>query len=328
MNLRRRPLVANAVALMVAPRMAHSQPTGKVWQIGSLTLYPRPLPPQPPSPIFDASDLEMRRQGFAEGQVVVHERNWGGKPELLAAMTRELVGLRIDVLMAHDNLSALAAKQVAGSIPVLFTAVTDPVGKGLVQSLARPGGNMTGTTFDVEPAMYGKYVALLKQISPSLSRVAVLFDVSGTAGFEHLLDAAKGLGVDVRTLPIRAEKDYAAAFAAMKEQHVDGILVGGVVNFVHRNRVVALAAENRLPALYVAYLYSIAGGLITYHPDTIDMARRSAAQLAKILKGAKPSDIPVEQPTKFRLVINLTAAKALGLSVPQSLLLRADEVIQ
>lgn len=205
MHIRRRSLIAGGVALVAAPRIAFPQPAGKVWQIGNLTLFPRPLPPLPSSPIYDAFDQEMRRQGFVEGQnYVVHERNFGGKPELLPAMAMELVRLNVDVLMALSNRAALAAKQVAGLIPVLFAAVTDPVGQGLVQSLARLGGNMTGTSIDVEPAIYGKYVELLKEVSPSLSRIAVLFDPGGlryAAGFEQVQDAAKKLGIEVQTSP-------------------------------------------------------------------------------------------------------------------------------
>lgn len=247
-------------------------------------------------------------------------------------MALELINAKVDVLSAVGAMAALVAKQVAGAIPVLFTAVPDPVGLGLVASLARPGGNITGTTFDVKPAIFGKHVELLKEISPRLSRHAVFINPASSGDntrYEHILAAARALGIKVQSLSVADSIDYDAAFAAILKERADGILViGRELHVIHRNRITAFAAQNTIPAIYGTFLHAEAGGLITYLPDAVDGSRRSAAQLAMILNGIKPRDIAVEQLTQFRLVVNLKTAKALGLTVPKSLLLRADAVIE
>ncbi len=276
----------------------------------------------------------LRDLGYLEGRnVVIEIRDAEGKLERLPALAAELVALKVDVILAGGTAQALAAMEATRTIPIVFTAAVDPVADGLVTSLARPGGNVTGVSSLVSE-LVGKWLELLKQAVPGISRVAVLWH-PGTLGERTEKDmlkgadvAARGLGMRLQFVEARGPGDFDRAFSDMTRARAGALTVWASPMFVsERRRLVDLAAKNRLPAVYGLREFVDAGGLMAYGPNAADVFRRTATYVDKILKGAKPGDLPVEQPTKFELVINLKAAKALGLTIPQSLLQRADEVI-
>jgi putative tryptophan/tyrosine transport system substrate-binding protein len=247
----------------------------------------------------------------------------------LPRLADELVRLKVDVIVASSAPPALAAKKVTTSVPIVFVSVADPVGLGLVASLARPGGNTTGLA-DSGPDLVGKRLELLRELVPKLRRVAVLWH-SGNPG--NLLQlkaaevAARTLGMQLEPVPVQGPNDFDSAFKAVRG--ADGLLqADGPLFNIHRARLVELAARSRLPAIYGFREMMEVGGLMSYGPDRPDFYRRAATYVDKILKGARPADLPVEQPTKFELVINSKTAKTLGLTIPPSLLLRADQVIE
>jgi putative ABC transport system substrate-binding protein len=278
----------------------------------------------------------LRDLGYVEGRnLVIEWRDAEGKPERLPALAAELVALKVDVIMTTGGTrGALAAKQATRTVPIVFPVVGDPVAEGLVTSLARPGGNVTGLSA-VSPELVGKSLELLKQAVPGVSRVAFLLkpDAMPDRAKKDRLKAAdvaaRALGVRLQVVEARGPEDFDRAFSAMTRARADALAVLSTPVFdSERRRLVDLAAKNRLPTVYSYRNYVEAGGLMSYGPDLPDLFRRSATYVDKILKGAKPGDLPVEQPTKFELVINLRAAKALGLTIPQSVLARADQVIQ
>jgi putative tryptophan/tyrosine transport system substrate-binding protein len=250
------------------------------------------------------------------------------------ALAAELVALKVDVIVTASTAAALAAKQATRTLPIVFAVAADPVADGLVTNLARPGGNVTGLSL-LFPELVGKCLEQLKQAVPGVSRVAVLWQ-PGTYGERTEKDmlkeedvAARALGVRLQVVEARSPADFDRAFSDMTRARAGALTVlGGGMFFGERRRLVDLAAKNRLPAVYPQREYVDAGGLMAYGPSLADMYRRAATYVDKILKGAKPGDLPVEQPTKFDLVINLETAKALGLTIPPSLLSRADAVIQ
>jgi putative ABC transport system substrate-binding protein len=277
----------------------------------------------------------MRDLGYVEGRNFVLEfRDAEGKLERLPALAAELVALKVDVIMVGGTLAALAAKQATTTIPIVFASAVDPVADGLVTSLARPGGNVTGLSA-LAPELAGKRLELLKQAVPGVGRVAVLWQPGGF-GERTVNDlrreadvAARALGVRLQFFEARGPDDFDRAFSDMANARASATtLLGGTMFLIERRRLVDLAAKNRLPAVYGLREYVDAGGLMSYGPNNADLFRRAATYVVKILKGAKPGDLPVEQPTKFELVINLKTAKALGITIPQSVLGRADEVIQ
>ena len=247
-------------------------------------------------------------------------------PELMA----ELVGLNVDVLVAVSSAASVAAKNAAQTIPIVIFA-TDPVGLGLVDSLSRPGGNVTGLSFYNE-AMSGKRLELLKEVVPGLARVGVLRNPLHPADpiyWKETEVATQRLGVALEALEVRGPDDFEAAFSTAKQRNAQALLdIDDLVTFPYRSRITALAASSRLPAIYALREFPAAGGLMSYGASIVLLYRRLAALVDKILKGAKPADLPIEQPTKFELVINVRVAKALGLTIPPSLLARADEVIE
>ena len=266
---------------------------------------------------------------------MIEYRDAEGKLERLPALAAELVALKVDVIVAAaGTLAALAAKQATKTIPIVFIAVGDPVTSGLVTSLARPGGNVTGLSA-LSPELTSKWLELLKQAVPAVSRVAFLLQ-PGALGERTEKDilkeadvAARALGVQLQVVEARGPADFDRAFSDMASARAGALMVLSTPMFSSaRGRLLDLAAKNRLPTLFTFREYVDAGGLMSYGPNLADLFRRAATYVDKILKGAKPGDLPVEQPTKFELVINLKTAKALGLTIPQSLLLRADEVIQ
>ena len=274
----------------------------------------------------------LRELGYVEGKnIVVVYRHSEGKPHRLPALVAELVRLKVDSIVTSGPSVTRAAKDTTSKIPIVFAQEGDPVGSGLVVSLARPGGNMTGlSTFS--PELHGKRLEILKEVIPRLDRVAVL-GTSTVEGHAHFLKeqepAARALRLQLQYLDLLNSRDMEPAFRAANKGKADALLVlaGPVLN-VHRRQVVGLAAKNRLPAMYNFPEFVEAGGLMTYGVSDVDMARRAATYVDKILKGAKPADLPVEQPTKFELVINLKAAKQIGLTIPPNVLARADKVIR
>jgi putative ABC transport system substrate-binding protein len=274
----------------------------------------------------------LRDLGYVEGRNIVIEYRWAeGKYERFPELIAELVALNVDVIVTAGTPAALAVKRAMTRIPLVMVAVGDPVGTDLVASLARPGGNFTGLT-SIAPDLEGKRLELLREFVPKLSRVSFLKNPDNAfhVGSEkQARAAAQVLHLDVQFFGVRADSDFDHAFDVIARERPDAFIVLADRVFLHnRVRIVDFAARNRLPAVYPYRELVEAGGLMSFGPNYADMHRRAATYVDKILKGAKPADLPVEQPTKFELIINLKPAKALGLTIPQSLLLRADEVIQ
>jgi len=317
-------------AFLAGPLTAEAQQAAKVARIGYLTINVAAAPHLP-----EAFRQGLRDLGYVEGRnVVIEYRDAEGKVERLPALAAELVALKVDVILVPGTLPALAAKQATRTLPIVFANVGDAVTSGLVESLARPGGNVTGLSI-LAPELVGKGLELLKQAVPGVSRVAVLWTPGGVperTGKDMLKEAevaGRALGVRVQFVEARGPADIDRAFSDITRARAGALTVlGSAMFFNERRRLVDLAAKNRLPAVYPWREFVDAGGLMSYGPNFADLYRRAATYVDRILKGAKPGDLPVEQPTKFELVINLKTAKALGLTIPQSLLQRADEVIQ
>jgi putative tryptophan/tyrosine transport system substrate-binding protein len=327
----RRGFVVGSLALVAAPVAAEGQQTAKAPRIGWLAANLAPNPH-----LTEAFRQGLRDLGYVEGRsVVIEYRDAEGKFERLPALAAELVALKVDVILTGGTPQALAAKQATKTIPIVFTSATDPVTDGLVTTLARPGGNVTGLSTISAPEIVGKRLELLKQVIPEITRAAVLWQPGGQ-GERTNKDMLKGAEVAARALGVRphfvearSPADFDRAFSDMTRARAGALTpVGGSMFFNERRRLVDLAAKNRLPAVYSQREFVDAGGLMAYGANIADLFRRAATYVDKILRGAKPADLPVEQPTKFELVINLKTAKALGLTIPPSLLARADEVIQ
>jgi putative ABC transport system substrate-binding protein len=324
-------IVTLALSLLVAPVHSPGQQPSKVYRIGVLTNAP-PTDPEI-RPLWGAFAEELRERGYIEGQHFVIERRWTeGRVERSPSVAAELVGLKVDLIVAVGNVNVLAAKQATSAIPIVMVYVSNPVEGGLVASLARPGGNVTGVTFVAGPEIVGKHLELLKEAVPNLSRVAVLSNPASALYASYLREtraAGRALRVTLQFYEVRDPNELKGAFTAMTKARAGGLLVlPHPFTFAMAKRIADLAAKSRLPAVF-AFRESVeAGGLMAYGANAPDMFRRAATYVDKIFKGAKPGDLPVEQPTKFELIINLKAAKALGLTIPQSILLRADEVIQ
>jgi putative ABC transport system substrate-binding protein len=326
---RRAFIFATTGGLLAAPLARRAQQAGKVPRIGYLALNPAANPH-----LHEAFRQGLRDLGYVEGRnVVIEYRDAEGKPERLPALAAELVALKVDVLVAQPTVAALAAKQATRTLPIVFP-VAEPVTSGLVTSLARPGGNITGLSI-LAPEMASKGLELLKQAVPGVSRVAVLWDPGSfperTAKdmLKEVEVAARALGVRLQFIEARGPDDFDRAFSEMTRARAGALTgLGGSMLFSERRRLVDLAAKNRLPVVYSWREGADTGGLMAYGPNILDLFRRAATYVDKILKGAKPGDLPVEQPTKFELVINLKTAKALGLTIPPSLLQRADQVIE
>jgi putative ABC transport system substrate-binding protein len=281
----------------------------------------------------EAFRQRLRQLGYVEGKNIFIEYRYAeGKPERVPDLAAELVRLKVDVIVTVGPGATLAAKKASGTIPIVFASASDPVGTGLVSSLARPGGNITGLSLIV-PDLDGKRLELLKEAFPKVARVAFLWGGSGGARGNRVLTemeaAAKALGLKLLSLPVRSLDDFESAFARAKKERAQALITttGALINTQQR-QVLDFAAKNRLPAIYHYSEFVEAGGLMSYAPDNTDLWRRAADFVDKILKGAKPADLPVEQPTKFELAINLKTANQIGLTIPQSLLYRADKVIK
>jgi putative tryptophan/tyrosine transport system substrate-binding protein len=322
--MKRREFIAASVALLVSPRRSLAQGTRR--RVGFLAMDV--VPPTIQNAWLDG----LRNHGWIDGKNLTIEYRYAPSQDRLPAFAAELVALSPDVLIAPNPPAAVALKSATASIPIVFVAVADPVGIGLVQSLSRPGGNITGLATLV-PGFTGKMVEVLWEIVPTASKIAILVNPGNPmhrlAIAEELPQTAQKLGVALPLVEATTVEGLDIAFASAAAQHADAIIVfGDALTVNNAPRVTALAAKHRLPASYLFRLFATNGGLISYGPDLPDLFLRAGGYVDKILKGTKPSDLPVEQPTKFELVINLKTAKALGLTVPPSLLVRADEVIE
>lgn len=324
--MRLRPLlllVTAVLGILVVPLTAEAQQAGKVNRIGFLRVGP------PPTTFIEGFRQGLRELGYLEGQNITIEyglaRSAGEVPDVAA----ELVRLKVDVLVASGTPSVLPARNATSTIPVVFVAAIDPVATGVITSLARPGGNVTGVTA-MHADVTGKRLELLKELLPKLSRIAVLVRATSPATAQYVKEAelaARTLGAQLQVLAVRDPRDFEGAFSAA--QGASALLqVDDAVFTAHRTQIAELALKNRLPTMSGLSEMVEAGGLIAYGPHYGDLYRRAATHVHKILKGAKPADLPVEQPTRFELVINLKTAKALGLTIPPSVLVRADQVIQ
>ena len=282
---------------------------------------------------FNAFRSGLRALGYVEGQnIVIEQRYAAGSYDRVGELAAELVRLNMDVIVVDGPAAAKPAKAATNDIPIVFALATDPVEDGLVASLARPGGNLTGLTLSVGYELVGKRVELLKDIKPDLARLAILRNPAHPSAGSYLSEVEKAgsaLGLAMRTFDARSPRDLQAAFAAMVEWRADGVatLNDGML-YSQRERVVTLARENRLAGVHPETAFVEAGGLISYGPSLPDLFLRAASYVGKILKGEKPADLPVEQPTKFEMVVNLKTARILGLTVGREFLLRADEVIE
>ena len=309
---------------------ASAQPPTKIPRIG----YLDGAFPSTNAARIDAFRQGLRELGYVEGKnIVIEYRHAEGKLDRLPALAAELVRLKVEVLvMGGGGASTVSGKEATKTIPIVMVAAIDPVAQGFVTSLARPGGNVTGLS-TLSPEISGKRLELLKEIVPKLSRVAVLgTSLTGTAtelSLKEVEPAAGALGVKLQFLDVLGPKDIEPAFRAATKGRAEGVLVltGPVIN-LQRKQIAELAAKNRLPAIYPFPDYVEAGGLMSYSANIVDLYRRAATYVDKILKGAKPADLPVEQPTKFEFIINLKAAKQVGLTIPPNVLVRADKVIK
>jgi putative ABC transport system substrate-binding protein len=324
----RRTFIGSLAGLLNAPLGAEAQQTE-----GRSNRLPDDQPGRFPHAL-EAFRQGLRDHGYVEGRnVVIEYQSAEGKFERLPALSAELLALKVDVIVAPSTPDALAAKQATKTVPIVFAVAADPVASGLVTSLARPGGNVTGLSI-LAPELIRKRLEQLKQAVPGISRAAILWQ-PGALGERTEQDMRKGaeataraLGVRLQFVEVKSPDDFDRAFSDMTRARADALIVLPSPVFSERRRLVDLAAKNRLPAVYTWREYVDAGGLMFYGPDLADMLRRAATYVHKILKGAKAADLPVEQPTKFELVINLKTAKALGLTIPPSLLQRADQVIE
>jgi len=320
-----------AGALLAAPLAAGAQHAGKVWRIGVIAYASKTADMVGPDPKVSAVNAllrGLRELGYVYGQHFVTEpRGAEGKPERFASLAADLVRLQVDVIVGVSA-ALRALKQATSTIPVVFPGAADPVGQGFVQSLSHPGGNFTGLSFQTAELVV-KRLELLKELVPTAAPVAVLWDQAVPYQWDAVRTAAREQRWKLLSLPIREVGEIEKAVKSATNAQAGSLLVtAGLSLDAHRQRVVDLAAKHRLPAMYSQHFYVEVGGLVSYAPNLLDIWRAAAAFVDKILKGAKPGDLPVEQATKIELVINLKTAKALGLTIPPSLLQRADQVIE
>jgi putative tryptophan/tyrosine transport system substrate-binding protein len=324
---RRELLAALGGAAAAWPFAARAQQAGKLPTIGFLGS----TTPAAQSQLTAAFVQRLRERGWIEGQTVTIEYRWAeGRSERFAEFAAEFVRLKVDVILTHNTPPVLAAKQATSVIPIVFATAADPVDTGVVASLARPGGNVTGLSSQT-PDVAGKRIELLREVVPGLRRFAILANPDNSYVALELHEAqaaARMLGLEVDLFEIRRAENIAPAFETVKGRAEALYVMPDPVMFIHRLRINTLALGARLPTMHSLREYVEASGLISYGPSWSDQWRRAADYIDKILRGAKPADLPVQQPTKFDLIINLTTAQALGLTVPPTLLARADEVIE
>jgi putative ABC transport system substrate-binding protein len=318
------PVTLFLLSVAVAP----AQQPARIHRIGILS----PVSGSVFSARVEAFRRRLRELGYVEGKNIVIEYRYAeGKNERLTDLAADLVRLKVDIIVTIGPSATLAAKKASGTIPIVIASAADPVGSGLVSSLAQPGGNITGLSL-MAPDLDGKRLELLKEAVPKVARVAFLWQPGITRGDQALTKmeaAAKALGLKLLSLEVRSLDDFEGAFARAKKERAQALITttGGRINTQQR-RVLDFAAKNRLPAIYHYSEFVEAGGLMSYGPDNTDLWRRAADFVDKILKGAKPADLPVQQATKFEFLVNMNAAKQIGVTIPQSMLYRADKVIK
>ena len=321
--------VVLTASLILAPLAAEAQQPASVPRIGVLFAST----PDATSHLLDGLRQGLREHGYVEGQHIMLERRYGqAGVERMSDLAAELVRIKVRVIVAATDPATAAVRQQTQTIPVVMANSTDPVGTGFVASLARPGGNVTGLSA-LSPELSGKRLGLLREVVPGLARVAIIWnpDVRGALfDYKETEAAARSMRLQLQSVEVSRGEDLDRAFSAVTNQRAQALIVQtpNPVLFANRSQIVSFAQRNRLPSMYGQKEFADAGGLITYGPNTGDLFRRAATFVDKILKGAKPSDLPIEQPTKFEFVVNLKTAKALGLTIPQTILLQADQVIQ
>ena len=316
--------VVLALSVVLAPLPDEAQPAGKVYRIGFLRAGP------PPGEFVEAFQQGLGASGYIDGRnVVIEYRSTDGSFDELSRLAAELVRFNVDVILASGAPAAFAARSATTKVPIVFVSVYDPVEIGLVTSLARPGGNVTGLS-QTSADLGGKRLELLKELVPKLKRIAILWHPANLTNLvqkKSVEVAARTTGVEIKSVPVQDPSQFGSAFE--EARGVDALMqMDDPLFTTHRRQLAELAVRSRLPAIYGIRPIVDAGGLMFYGADSRDLYRRAATYTDKILKGAKPADLPIEQPTKYELVINLKTAKALGLTIPQTLLLRADQIIQ
>ena len=328
-----------ALGLAACPATAETQP-GKVYRVGFLSFSPTPAAERTPQqcPIKGNSNWEamvegLRDHGYVPGRNLVIECRYPeGQEDRARSLAAEFVDMKVDLIVAASTLNVRAAKQATSTVPIIMAGVMDPVRRGLVESLARPGGNVTGPAEDAGTQIVGKYLQLVREIAPRISRVAVLaylLDPPERVHYQDMEAAAAALGMTLSYHRLREPAQLDEAFAAMVTEGAEALVVlPHAFMGINAKRIVGLAMQSRLPAVFPFREHAQVGGLLVYDVDRARIYRRIGAYADKIFKGAKPADIPVEQPTKFDFIVNARTAKALGIAIPQAMLLRADEVIQ
>ena len=326
MNNRRKLVIALGAGALTAPFASFAQQQGKVWRVGFLTLT------SGPDELVDAFREQLRTLGYIEGRNLSIEYRWGaGKEERLPELAAELVRLKVDVIVTRTSIVAAAAKRATSTIPVVMAGSAVPVGAGVIASLARPGGNVTGLTSN-STEIVSKRLQLLRELVPKATRIATLTwekSLTHQLFLEEVRAAARRMGITLIHQEVNTTEALAGAFDVMQRERAQALIVP-TAPFMTNNRkqILELARKHRLPTMFEAREFVNEGGLMFYGPSSIEMHRRAAEYVDKIFKGAKPGDLPVEQPTKFELIINGKTAKALGLKIPQSLLISADKVIE
>jgi putative ABC transport system substrate-binding protein len=314
-----------SLGILAAPPAAGAQQPAKVPRVGLLR------PGSPPDPYVEAFRQGLRDLGYVEGQTIALEYRWAeGSPARLPSLAAELVQLKVDVILTTGELPTRAVKEATSTIPIVMASSGDPVQAGLVASLGRPGGNVTGQS-SLVPELTAKRLQLLKEVVPKVSRVAILFNpnLSIALSVKEAQAAAPTLGLVVHPVAVRTPDELGRAFDTITKERAQALLLfGDPFTVTHGRRILDFAAKRRLPTISVFKEAVERGGLMSYGPNPLDQSRRAATYVDKILKGAKPADLPVEQPTRFALVINMKTAKVLGLTIPPSVLIRADQVIQ
>ena len=325
--MRRRDFIKVIAGFAAAwPLAARAQtPAGKIYRVGILQ------PGKPPEPLVEALRERLKELGYREGHNIAYEYRWAeGKNERLVELAKELVDVKVDVITTLSTPAALAAKNVTKTIPIVFTGVGDPVGAGVVQSLSHPGGNVTGIS-TLATELSAKRLELLKEIVPNAAPVAMVWNDTNPSmvlSAREAQNAADRLDLNLQSIGVHDLISFDAAFATISSSHFNALLtLVDPFTREHRQRIVDFAAQRRLPAIYESREFVDAGGLISYGPSFPALQRRAADYVSMIFKGGKPVDIPIEQPTKFELIINLKTAKELGLTIPPTVLARADELI-
>ena len=325
-QLGRRQILIAVGAILAAPFTGIAQQQGKIWRIGFLSAGARP-----PNGVPIALRESLAELGYVEGKNVVYEGRWGdAKFERIPALAAELVQLRVDAVVVLGWVACGALKRATSTIPIVTAAVGDAVESGLAASMAHPGANLTGMS-DPEAELSSKRLQLIKETLPKATRIAVLWnqdDLAMTLRYRKIESAARTLAVTVQALGVREPDDFNVAFSAMSRERPDALfLITDALTALNRKRVIEFAAINRIPAMYERSFLVQDGGLMSYGSNTDESYRRDAFFVDRILKGANPGNLPMEQPTKFEFFINLTTAKTLGLTIPESILFRADKII-